>query len=120
MSLETDLPDSPATEKPAESTGSIKKLADAELDAVIADILIMKGEKDSLDKRIKTAEESVKEQLSLRGTDIYVGPHTKAELKHVGESWIVDTDKLKKSGLFDTYKKARAGYDKLDLKLRAK
>ena len=94
MSLETDLPDSPATEKPAESTGSIKKLADAELDAVIADILIMKGEKDSLDKRM--------------------------ELKHVGESWIVDTDKLKKSGLFDTYKKARAGYDKLDLKLRAK
>ena len=119
MSLENDLPDRPA-QPPAEKTGSIKKLADDALEAAIASILLMKEEKDSLDKKIKIAEDGIKEQLALRETNIYVGPHTKAEIKHIGESWIVDTDKLKKSGLFDTYKKARAGYDRLELKLRTK
>lgn len=119
MSLENDLPDTRATAPAAGNKAEIVKLADADLDAAIANILKMKEDKDRLDKLIKAAEEGIKDQLALRETDLYVGPLAKAEIKHVGESWIVDTDKLKKSGLFDAYKKARAGYDRLELRLRA-
>lgn len=106
--------------EPAEATkeAEMTKKSDADFEKMIAEAIELKAKKSELETLCKKANDAILKQLALRNSKAFRGERFGATITHVSESWIVDTDAVKAAGLFDKYKKVRAGYDKLALSVK--
>lgn len=115
------MSEEPAKEtKPTEATkaAEMMKKSDADLEKMIADAIELQAKKSELETLCKKANDKICKQLVLRNSKAFFGERFGAEITHVSDSWIVDTDAIKAAGLFEKYKKVRNGYDKLALRAK--